>query len=139
MRVSTVLKRLLGLCRAVVVRSWELVEPDTVDGRPNLVVSVRTRAGRRGRCGRCGETSPWFDRGDGERSWRHLDVAFAVCELVADAPRVSCPAHGPTVAEVPWARHDSAFTRAFEDLVVHDAVVGNKRPPPSATASRGGR
>ena len=26
-----------------------------------------------------------------------------------------------------WARHDTAFTRAFEDLVVHDAVVGNKQ------------
>jgi transposase len=25
------------------------------------------------------------------------------------------------------ARHDSAFTRAFEDLVVHDAIVGNKQ------------
>jgi hypothetical protein len=26
-----------------------------------------------------------------------------------------------------WARHDSAFTRAFENLVVHDAVVRNKQ------------
>ncbi|MGK2886880.1 MAG: ISL3 family transposase, partial [Rhodococcus sp. (in: high G+C Gram-positive bacteria)] len=34
---------------------------------------------------------------------------------------------GPTVAAVPWARHDSAFTRAFEDVVVHDAIVGNKQ------------
>jgi transposase len=62
----------------------------------------------------------------GERRWRRLDVAFATCELVADAPRVSCPTHGPTVAEVPWARHDSAFSRAFEDLVVWQAVVANK-------------
>jgi transposase len=30
------------------------------------------------------------------------------------------------VAQVPWARHDSWFTRPFEDLVVHDAVVSNK-------------
>lgn len=28
---------------------------------------------------------------------------------------------------MPWARHDSAFTRAFEDLVVHNAVVANKQ------------
>ncbi len=28
---------------------------------------------------------------------------------------------------VPWARHNSAFTRSFEDLVVHDAIVGNKQ------------
>src|SRR5205085_12100198 len=43
------------------------------------------------------------------------------------AHRVSCATHGPTVAEVPWARHDSAFTRAFEDLVVHDAIAANKQ------------
>ncbi|MBK5223673.1 MAG: transposase family protein [Acidimicrobiia bacterium] len=40
---------------------------------------------------------------------------------------MDCPEHGPTVAAVPWARHDSRFTRAFEDLVVHDAIVGDKQ------------
>jgi len=47
--------------------------------------------------------------------------------LVADAPRVDCPEHGPTVAEVPWARHDSAFSRAFEDLVVWEAIAACKQ------------
>ena len=126
MRATTVVRKLLGLCQAVVVCSWGLADDGGDGARPRLVVTVRIRAGRRGRCGRCGAASPWFDRGDGQRSWRHLDVGVATCELVADAPRVSCGTHGPTVAQVPWARHDSAFTRAFEDLVVHDAVVGNK-------------
>jgi transposase len=126
-RVKTVLRKLLGLGRAVVLDGWELVEAGGEGIRPRLVVRVRTRAGRRARCGRCGALAPWYDRGDGERRWRHVDVAYAVCELVADAPRVSCPTHGPTVAAVPWARHDSAFSRAFEDLVVHDAIVGNKQ------------
>src|SRR5690606_23052100 len=58
---------------------------------------------------------------------RHLDVGFATVELIGPAPRVSCAGCGVTVAAVPWARHDSAFTRAFEDPVVHDAVVGNKQ------------
>jgi transposase len=35
------------------------------------------------------------------------------------------------VAQVPWARHDSSFTRAFEDLVVYDAIASSK-----ATAAR---
>src|SRR5690606_25534048 len=30
-------------------------------------------------------------------------------------PRVACGEHGPTVAAVPWARHASRFTVAFED------------------------
>lgn len=125
MRLKMVLRKVLGLCRAVVLCGWEI--DDGVEGsRPKLVVHVRLRAGRRLRCGRCGEVAPGFDQGGGERRWRHLDVGFATTELVADAPRVSCPAHGPTVVEVPWARHDSAFSRAFEDLVVWQAVTTNK-------------
>ena len=126
MRLKKVLRTVLGLCPAVVVTSWELTE--TGEGtRPRLVVRVRLKAGRRGRCGRCAAVAAWFDRGDGERRWRHVDVGYATCELVADAPRVSCADHGVTVAEVPWARHDSVFSRAFEDLVVHDAIVANKQ------------
>jgi transposase len=41
----------------------------------------------------------------------------------ADAPRVRCPEHGVVVARVPWARHDSRFTKDFEEqcawLAVH--------------------
>ena len=126
MRVKSVLRKLLGLCAsAVVVGGWELVE-DADGGRPTLVVKVRRRARQRGRCGRCGAVAPWFDQGGGTRRWRHLDVGFATCELVGDAPRVSCPTCGVTVAEVSFARHDSAFTRAFEDLVVFDAICSSK-------------
>jgi transposase len=125
-RDNSVVRKLLGLCvLTVVVVGRELVE-DAGGGRPNLVVWVRRRARRRGRCGRCGVLAPWFDNGGGERRWRHIDVGFATCELVADAPRVSCAEHGVTVAEVSFARHDSAFSRAFEDLVVFDAIVSSK-------------
>ncbi|HEX6475798.1 MAG TPA: ISL3 family transposase [Acidimicrobiales bacterium] len=127
MRIKSVLIKVLGLGRAVVVCGWELQEPRAEGGRPNLVVRVRSKAGRPGRCGRCGAVSPWFDRGGGERRWRHVDVAYATSDLVADAPRVTCTQHGPTVAEVAWARHDSSFSRAFEDLVVWEAVVANKQ------------
>lgn len=123
MRVKKLLKKLLGLCRETVICGWELQDR----GRPHLVVWVRTRVRRRGRCGRCGELATFYDQGGGERRWRHLDAGFATCELVGDARRVDCAACGPTVAAVPWARHDSAFTAAFEDLVVHDAIVGNKQ------------
>lgn len=123
MRVKKLLKKLLGLCRETVICRWELQDR----GRPHLVVWVRTRVRRRGRCGRCGELAAFYDQGGGERRWRHLDAGFATCELVGDARRVDCAACGPTVAAVPWARHDSAFTAALEDLVVHDAIVGNKQ------------
>ena len=125
MRVKSVLIALLGLGTAVVLTGWELVE-SFEGGRPKLVVGLRRRSKARGRCGRCNVSAPWFDRGGGMRSWRHVDVGFATCELVGEAPRVSCPDCGPTVVQVPWARHDSRFSRAFEDLVVFDAIVSNK-------------
>ena len=122
MRVSKVLKAICGLDREVVIRGFELVDGD----RPRLDVWVRPKVRRRGRCGRCGELATWFDHGGGERRWKHLDAAYATVELVGPARRVDCAGCGPTVAVVAWARHDSAFSRAFEDLVVHDAVVDNK-------------
>lgn len=124
MRVVTLLKRVLGLGHLVVVCGYELTE---VDGhRPHLVVRVRLPVRHRGRCGRCAVVSPWYDHGGGLRRWRHVDTAYATVELEAVGRRVCCPMHGPTVAAVPWARHDSAFSRAFEDLVVYDAIASNK-------------
>jgi transposase len=126
-RVNKVLKKVLGLGREVVIVGRELVEADDEAVRPKLEVEVRLRAGRRGRCGRCGTKAAGYDRGEGRRRWRHIDIGYVTCELVAEMPRVACPDHGPTAIAVPWARHDSAFTAAFEDLVVHDAVVANKQ------------
>jgi transposase len=37
--------------------------------------------------------------------------------LEADAPRVACRAHGPTVRQVPWARHGAGHTRGFDQQV----------------------
>ena len=121
MSVSKVLRAILGLGREVVIIS---VEVET-EGRPRLRVHVRSKVRPRGRCG---ELVAWLDNGDGVRSWRHLDAGFATVALVAVARRVGCRTCGPTVAQVPVARHDTAFSWAFEDLVVHDAIVGNKQP-----------
>ena len=72
------------------------------------------------------ESAPWFDNGGGPRIWRRVDIGFATSELVSAAPRVNCPVHGPTVIEVPWARHDNWFSRAFEEVSVFDAISSNK-------------
>jgi transposase len=128
-RLSKVLRRVLGIGRDVVMVAWEFEEDDW-RVRPNLLVTVRPRAGWKARCGRCSEPAPGYDRGGRPggwlRRWRHLDLGFVTCELTGEAPRVNCPKHGPTVAVVPWARHDTAFTRAFEDLVVWEALASNK-------------
>jgi transposase len=125
-RVPKLLRSLLALGRAVVIIDWELV-PETKETRADLVVWVRPKRRKRGACGRCGARSAWEDQGGGQRSWRHVDVGYATCTLVGLAPRVRCGTHGVTVAAVAWARHDSAYTRAFEDLVVYDAIASSKQ------------
>jgi transposase len=44
----------------------------------------------------------------------------------AEAPRVSCRDHGVVVARVPWARHNSRFTKDFEDQCAWMAVHVSK-------------
>ena len=62
MRMSTVLRMLLGLCRATVITGWTL---DRSGHRLTLVVWVRCRADTPGRCGRCGQRASGYDQGDG--------------------------------------------------------------------------
>ena len=112
MQMAKVWQRLLGVERTV-VESVEFDEDDEL-----IVASVRPRkgAGKR-RCGRCGRRCPGYDRGDGRRRWRTLDLGAIPAYLEAEAPRVDCPEHGPTVVQVPWARHGVGHTRAFDDQV----------------------
>ena len=110
---------LLGIERAVVedVR----VELETV------VVSVRPGSREKHRCGVCGRRCPREDCGEGRRRWRTLDLGTTFAYLEADAPRVYCKHHRVVVAAVPWARHDSRFTVAFEDQCCWLAVNTSKK------------
>ncbi len=119
MRDIRVWARLLGLKATV-------VEDVTVNGAGEIEVEVRPGWRERDRCPFCHRRCGRYDRGGGRRAWRSLDLGSTFCWLVADAPRVSCRRHGVVVAAVPWARHDSRFTRAFEDQVAWLAVNCSK-------------
>jgi transposase len=107
--------------------SCTVVEDVEFDEDAEAVVAlVRPRKGARRRCGRCGRRGPWFDRGDGRRRWRGLDVGTLPVWLEADAPRVNCAVHGPTVIQVPWARHGVGHTRDFDDTVAWLATQSSK-------------
>jgi transposase len=111
--------RLLGLARAV-------VEDVVFDGEA-VVVCVRPRAREQGRCGVCRRRCPGYDWGDGRRRWRAMDLGTTLAYVEAEAPRVRCRRHGVIVAAVPWARHDSWFTRPFEDQCAWLAVNTSAR------------
>lgn len=120
MRKKRVLQTAFGLENAVV----EGVDFDEVAAA--LIVSVRPTAKARHRCGRCGRRSPRYDQGAGRRRWRALDLGTCRVFLEADAPRVTCKAHGPTVAAVPWARHGAGHSRDFDDQAAWLAVHVSK-------------
>lgn len=117
MRSTTLWARMLGLVKAVV----EDVVFDEDD--ECIVVSVRPRKATKRRCGRCGKRCPGYDRGEGRRRWRALDLGTIQAYLEADSPRVACAEHGVVAAQVPWARHGAGHTYAFDDtaawLVTH--------------------
>jgi transposase len=94
-----------------------VVEDVVVDVDGSLVVWVQPRARERSRCGVCGRRSPGYDRGEGRRRWRALDLGVTKAFVEAEAPRVECKRHGVVVARVLWARHGSWFTREFEQQV----------------------
>jgi transposase len=98
------------------------VEEDEEGEMAALVVAVRLRRGDQGGCGKCRRRSPGYDRGEGRRRWRHLDLGVVQSFIEAEAPRVRCPEHGVVVAWVPRARHGAGHSRAFDDTAAWLAV-----------------
>ena len=91
-----------------------------------VVVSARPDWRERDRCGVCRRRSPGFDLAEGRRRWRALDLGTTFAFVEGGAPRVTCRRHGVVVCAVPWARHGSRFTRAFEDQLSWLAVNASK-------------
>ena len=85
MQNATLWRALLGIEKTVI----EDIEFD--EDEQLLVAHVRPRKRARGRCGRCGRRSPAYDRGEGRRRWRALDLGTIQAVLEAEAPRVRCP------------------------------------------------
>lgn len=102
----------LGVERAVM---QDLRFEDQPDGEQALVVRVRPTRKEQSRCAHCGRRCPGYDRGEGLRRFRALDLGLCRTYAEALAPRVLCKRHGVGVQRVPWARSGSGFVRAFED------------------------
>ena len=120
MQNARVWQRLLGVVATVIEGMYF---DDHADA---LVVEVRPRKGGRRRCGRCQQRAPLYDQGAGRRRWRGLDLGTIQVFLEADAPRVNCRVHGPTVVAVPWARHGAGHTRDFDATIAWLAVHCSK-------------
>ena len=120
MRNASLLRALLCVESTVV----EDVEFD--DEAQVLVAHVRPRRANRGRCGTCGSRAAWYDRGQGRRRWRGLDMGTIQVFLEADAPsQLPRPrADGATGA---LGRHGAGHTRLFDQQVAWLATQCSKR------------
>ena len=69
--------------RAVVEDVW-------IDDAGAVIVAARPKARERHRCPFCRRRCPGYDRGEGRRRWRALDLGTTFAYVDADAPRVEC-------------------------------------------------
>lgn len=115
MRITTVLRRLLGL-KQTCVTDFRFTETE-------LVIGAKP-AKRSSFCSGCGKRGPRYDRR--KRRWRHLDLCGLAVELEYSIWRVNCPSCGVTIEWVPWAAAGSGFTEVFEDAVAFLAQSTDK-------------
>lgn len=124
MRSARVWAGLLGVKEAIF--EGVSVEEDEEGNLAAIVVSVRVRRQDEGRCGSCRRRAVRYDRGEGRRRWRALDLGTIRSFVEAEAPRVRCGVHGVVVAAVPWARHDARCTRGLDDTAAWLATHTSK-------------
>lgn len=109
MRIGTVFRKLLGVTTMVVhAVLFEDVGP-VIDVKPSW---------RKPRCGLCGRCRPVYDTCE-PRMWRHLALGRTQFRLRYAPRRVDCRDCGVRVEQVPWAAHQSRFTRDFEELAAY--------------------
>lgn len=95
---------------------WKVERVDLRKDAREVDVYVQWPPRQAGSCPECGAACAVYDHL--ERRWRHLDTCQFKTILIAQVPRVNCPAHGVKQMNVPWAGPRSQFTALFEGLVV---------------------
>lgn len=108
---NTLLKNILDVKGAVVQGADFSVD---AQGVKKLTVRMRPKNRESDRCPICGRHCSVYDRSSIIRSWRALDFAGILVYINAYTQRIRCPKHGVLVAAVPWAFHDSGFTKSFD-------------------------
>jgi transposase len=109
---------LVGVDRRIVIEDVEFGEED--DGAELVVVRVRARSSASRRCGRCHTKAPLYDRGEGSRRWRGLDLG-TVQALDRSQPVLPMMPGMPERRTHDYARH--GITSLFAAFNIADGTV----------------
>ena len=111
MALKTYIKQMLNV-KHTVIKNFKYNK-----NSDELTISVRPTKGHALLCPECMKRCTQYDS-LGIRRWRSLDMGTTKVFLECPVVRTSCKEHGILTAFVPWARHNSSFTRDFENNVV---------------------
>ena len=92
----------------------------------SLHVHVQPTKGKMRCCPICGKKCPGYDSITLKRKWRALDWGSCLVFLHCDVHRIYCKEHGVLTEQVPWAFHNSGFTKEFEQQTSYLALHMNK-------------
>ncbi len=120
---DTLLKKIASVNNSV-INSYDLTQNKF--GEEVLSINLRPDKNHSNRCPYCGAKCPIYDRSAYPRKWRALDAGGIIVELYSKTVRVCCPKHGVVTAAVPWAFHDSGFTKDFDLMSTYFALNINR-------------
>lgn len=121
MSFKKLLKKLLNVnCIKILSLSFD-------ETSQSLLIHVEATKGKKSHCPICDKKCPGYDKTTISRKWRHLDFGSCGVFIVADVHRIQCPEHGVHTEMVPWAYHNSNFTKEFEKQVAYLALRLNKK------------
>lgn len=92
----------------------------------SIVFEARPYKTSQRRCPVCFRKCKVYDSLLVHRRWRALDLGSTRIFLEYMPVRIKCPDHGVHVENIPWARHNSWFTHAFEEQVAWLCVHCNR-------------
>lgn len=99
------------------VKGAEVTGYDITGLKDNKVLVLDVVPEQTNVCPFCGRVCPGYDYASkNSRFWRHIDWNGTMVILRYRPKRIKCPEHKVVTEAVPWARHKSRFTKAFEQL-----------------------
>lgn len=112
MTIQSLVKSMLGV-KQIHVDDVKLVED--ADGVVHLKIYLRPHKSHSDRCPICGRRCSGYDAPNSNYTvWRDLDCNGVIVELYYRTHRIECKKHGVQTAAVPWAYHNSRFTKRFD-------------------------